>query len=437
MAPTANLFRSADSGETWSALHLGAGRLAIDPRSPATSLGRQRRRPRQARRSRRHLDMGPDQPDRLRLRVRQPRPGHALRGFVLRTIHLMATGTTATPTGGSIFVSRDLGATWTRGEQDLGAIAIALAADPFLGGGVYAGTAGTGVFRSDDGGMTWVGSSRSTPHPLVVSGLVADPVRPGHVYALADGTVYRSLDYARTWEPFAEGLVAPAVTALSITPDGRRLVRRYGRRRHFRAPPGSDDRPFVPLRRRGRPAVSRRRPIRRRRRGPPPTRATPGARERPTRSTTGRATSVCPRSTGDPAFPEVIVKMLGPGALGPGGPGIFHASLTTLPYVLTVTDTVTGAPARLRIRLRLAAVRRRRSPVPRRAARAVAGFRGPVGGAKTAPSRFSAAGSPSRCRRTIRARVPTRAAPPSPRETASGSSACPQSPEIPSCPRSS
>ena len=47
-------------------------------------------------------------------------------------------------------------------------------------------------------------------------------------------------------------------------------------------------------------------------------------------------------ATGDAAFPEVVVKMLPDGALGPGGPGIFHASLTTLPYVLTLTDTLTG-----------------------------------------------------------------------------------------------
>src|SRR5262245_14064999 len=49
-----------------------------------------------------------------------------------------------------------------------------------------------------------------------------------------------------------------------------------------------------------------------------------------------------PFATGDPDLPEVVVKMLGHGALGIDGSPIFYASLTTLPYVLTVTDTVTG-----------------------------------------------------------------------------------------------
>jgi hypothetical protein len=49
-----------------------------------------------------------------------------------------------------------------------------------------------------------------------------------------------------------------------------------------------------------------------------------------------------PAFTGDPTFAEVAVKMLDPG--GPPGYGywVFHGSLTTAAYVLTVTDSVTG-----------------------------------------------------------------------------------------------
>ena len=48
-----------------------------------------------------------------------------------------------------------------------------------------------------------------------------------------------------------------------------------------------------------------------------------------------------PFITGDPELPEVVVKMLPDGTFGPGAP-IFYTSLTTLPFVMRVTDTVTG-----------------------------------------------------------------------------------------------
>ena len=49
-----------------------------------------------------------------------------------------------------------------------------------------------------------------------------------------------------------------------------------------------------------------------------------------------------PSATGDPDLPEIIVKVLGEGAFGQPGAAVFYTSLTTLPYGLTVTDTMTG-----------------------------------------------------------------------------------------------
>ena len=48
-----------------------------------------------------------------------------------------------------------------------------------------------------------------------------------------------------------------------------------------------------------------------------------------------------PFVTGNSELPEIFVKMLPDGTFGPGAP-VFYTSLTTLHFVLTVTDTVTG-----------------------------------------------------------------------------------------------
>jgi hypothetical protein len=49
-----------------------------------------------------------------------------------------------------------------------------------------------------------------------------------------------------------------------------------------------------------------------------------------------------PALTGDPEFPEIIVKMVDARSIGSGF-WFFHSSLTSLEYTITVTDSVTGA----------------------------------------------------------------------------------------------
>ncbi len=338
-AANGDVYRSENAGETWTWLSLGGMRqLAIDARSPATlwAYGGSLRRT---------IDEGGSWQGvtvtqavySLVFDSHDPATLYAGSHFDVHSSRSWGR----TPYGGSIFVSRDMGATWGRGDQDLGSFAYALAADPFVGGGVYAGTLGNGVLRSDDSGMTWVGAG-SSGQPSPVYALVADPVRPGRVYALGgSGAVYRSLDFAQTWEPFAEGIGSPGVTALAITPDGRRLVAGTNGAGIFDIELEAAAAPSFPCAAApgrlclaaGRYAVE----IQTRRRSS--NLWAPGAAN----ALNDRSGYFgFPTSTGDPNFPEVVVKMLGPGALGPGGPGIFHASLTTLPYVLTVTDTVTG-----------------------------------------------------------------------------------------------
>ncbi len=77
----------------------------------------------------------------------------------------------------------------------------ALAFAPSDARAVYAGTAGAGVWRSSDGGMSWGAANRGLEHATVLA-LVVDRHDAGHLYAgTADGHVFSSADGGRTWRP--------------------------------------------------------------------------------------------------------------------------------------------------------------------------------------------------------------------------------------------
>jgi photosystem II stability/assembly factor-like uncharacterized protein len=242
------------------------------------------------------------------------------------------TGFYGYPFGGALFVSRDSGANWARIEHDIGSPVFAIATDPFDDHVLYVGTA-AGVLRSPNDGVIWQGPGAGLPSSSV-SSLVADPVRPGSLYTAVDGVVYRTIDGAQTWQPFSSGLGSLPVQALVISPDGKWLHAATGGGGVFELDLASAY-PCTPSATRlclvdSRFAVEL------------------AAGESP--SNPGSARSLGDRSgyfslpfaTGNPDLPEVVVKMFGEGAFGAGGAPVFYASLTTLPYVLTVTDTLTG-----------------------------------------------------------------------------------------------
>jgi len=329
-------FRSADAGTTWSAVRSNSSYLSLlasDPRSPATIWSSDSQ-------GLAHSENRGDTWQRSGLSQQVYSlvfDSHDPATLYAGSYYDISSGFYGYPGGGSIFVSRDLGATWTRGPEDLGAAPVALAADPFAAGVVYAGTAGVGVLSSVDGGHSWL-RSPADGAPVTVTALVADPLRPGYLYAAADGTIYRSRDGGSGWELFADGFDAPPVSDLAIAAGGRRLVAATTGAGIFEIDLSSVAPSF--------PCVAA-----------PGQLCLLGGRymlEVKARShalwSPGTARALTDRAgyfgfaavTGDPTFPEIVVKMLPDGALGPGGPAIFHASLTTLPYLLTLTDTVTG-----------------------------------------------------------------------------------------------
>jgi photosystem II stability/assembly factor-like uncharacterized protein len=92
--------------------------------------------------------------------------------------------------------------------------------DPFDPNIVYAAVLQKGVFRSDDGGVTWsVAAYGMDPNEPVLA-LVADPNRPGVVYAGSKWSgVFISTDGAQSWRLIAEGLTSPPIS-LALYVDG-------------------------------------------------------------------------------------------------------------------------------------------------------------------------------------------------------------------------
>ncbi len=100
---------------------------------------------------------------------------------------------------------RGAGGAWYRYPLP-GAEVKSLVADPALPGVFWAGTAQGGIYRSSDGGLSWISPPGGTPFPgYSVTSLAVDPARAGVVWAgltgvVKGGLLVRSVDLGRTFE---------------------------------------------------------------------------------------------------------------------------------------------------------------------------------------------------------------------------------------------
>jgi len=104
----------------------------------------------------------------------------------------------------------------TNGPHDAGILALAI--DPSTPTTLYAGTSGTGVYKSTDGAGSWQAVNAGLTND-VVRALAIDPNTRSTLYA---GTqtkgVFKSTNGAGSWQQFSAGLTFAAVNALAIDP---------------------------------------------------------------------------------------------------------------------------------------------------------------------------------------------------------------------------
>ncbi|MCL1890003.1 MAG: hypothetical protein FWF99_05830 [Desulfovibrionaceae bacterium] len=203
------LFKSIDGGETWQAANEGLPNLsvrciAISPRDPSlVYLG----------------ILGG-----VAISTSGGQHWHMSSGFK-RTVNVSALAIDpqnpqylyAGTGGGGVFKSGNGGVSWKDFNEGLSSLSItALYVDPenpdiVLAGAyhpatptdIYVGEASGGVFRSQDGGRTWQGSSLLNIH---IFSLAANPSQPNVVYTGAWGGLYRSLDKGLSWTDINAGL---------------------------------------------------------------------------------------------------------------------------------------------------------------------------------------------------------------------------------------
>jgi photosystem II stability/assembly factor-like uncharacterized protein len=200
----------------------------------------------------------------------------------------------------------------------------------------HLGTRRAAVLRSLDRGATW----RRFPLGLkaTVSSLAIDPGESTTLYAGTDRGVFWSTDSGENWTPLLEGLADLHVTSLAIDPQGSSL--------HAGTPAGvfdrdlpvalpafqcdPDDRHLCLLGGRFRVGIVAHDATRDR---------TTSAHAVPQGDRFGYFSF--PDFTGDPSFPEVVVKMIDASTWKQPF-WFFHSGMTNVDYVVTVIDTVTG-----------------------------------------------------------------------------------------------
>ncbi len=135
----------------------------------------------------------------------------------------------------SPYRSDDGGRSWKRLASDLaggyGFIVTALLVDPQDPSTVYFASAcfqrpdyhEAGVYKSTDRGETWTQLSSLGRNTDCVYELALDPAAPGHLYALSQGSAFRSDDAGMTWTRSANPLPTKAVVA-----DPNNPMLRYG-----------------------------------------------------------------------------------------------------------------------------------------------------------------------------------------------------------------
>lgn len=114
-----------------------------------------------------------------------------------------------------VYKTSDGGATWLAAGTGLGSTLVTgIAVDPTDGNKVYVTTRDHGVWRSNDAGTSFASASVGVPdHATAIS---LDPAHPATIYVATDQGVYQSLDGGTTWKSYSAGLGSVDITTLAV-----------------------------------------------------------------------------------------------------------------------------------------------------------------------------------------------------------------------------
>jgi hypothetical protein len=143
-------------------------------------------------------------------------PHHAVVALAAQGTNLFAGSV-----GAGVFLSTDLGTTWTRRSTGMGGIPVT--AITTTAGHVFSSSL-AGISRSADGGMTWSDANSGVPTRDDFRSFADDG---DHVYAGTSDGLYRTTDSGESWTSAGSGLPSGLVRALAAT-GGRVLAATYG-----------------------------------------------------------------------------------------------------------------------------------------------------------------------------------------------------------------
>jgi hypothetical protein len=86
----------------------------------------------------------------------------------------------------------------------------------------YSSLGGNRVFRSDNGGSTWLDRTAGLPN-LPINSVEVQPGNPNRIWVAADIGVYQSMDGGNTWAAFSNGLPNALAVDLIYQPHARVL----------------------------------------------------------------------------------------------------------------------------------------------------------------------------------------------------------------------
>jgi photosystem II stability/assembly factor-like uncharacterized protein len=142
--------------------------------------------------------------------------GRGYRSTYALALNRPSPKTLVAATDSGVWKTKDAAATWKRVGLNKKVI-LSLAIDKTNPDIVFAGTALNGVFKTVNGGASWISESKGLPNGASIQALMIDPSVPNVMYAgTSSAGVYKSPDGGKSWQAAHAGITTVSVSSLLI-----------------------------------------------------------------------------------------------------------------------------------------------------------------------------------------------------------------------------